>query len=62
MNGMPPNVEMVYTDIGDEVIAGRELSYCSDYDNPCRERRSGIGDRGGGTEIELPYLSRTVQL
>ena len=34
---MPPNVEMVYTDIGDEVIAGRDLSYCADYDNPCRD-------------------------
>ena len=37
VNGMPPNVEMVYTDIGDEVIAGRDLSYCADYDNPCRD-------------------------
>ena len=40
VNGMPPNVEMVYTDIGDEVIAGRDLSYCSDYDNPCRQGQS----------------------
>jgi len=47
VNGMPPNVEMVYTDIGDEVIAGRDLSYCADYDNPCRvalEDQQGFGN------------------
>ena len=27
---MPPNVEMIYSDIGDEVISGRRLSTCTD--------------------------------
>ena len=33
---MPPSVEMVYSDIGDEVISGRRLSYCASERNPCR--------------------------
>ena len=33
---MPPNVEMIYSDIGDEVISGRRLSTCTDERNPCR--------------------------
>ena len=33
---MPPNVEMIYSDIGDEVISGRRLSSCTDERNPCR--------------------------
>ena len=33
---MPSNVEMIYSDIGDEVISGRRLSTCTDERNPCR--------------------------
>ena len=36
VNNMPPNVEMIYSDIGDEVISGRRLSTCTDERNPCR--------------------------
>ena len=47
VNNMPPSVEMVYSDIGDEVITGRELSYCTDGRNPCRaalEDQQGFGN------------------
>ena len=47
VNQMPPNVEMVYSDIGDETICGRELSYCTDQSNPCRaalEDQQGFGN------------------
>ena len=30
VNDMPPNVEMIYSDIGDDTISGRRLSYCTD--------------------------------
>ena len=36
VNNMPPNVEMIYSDIGDEVISGRRLSTCANERNPCR--------------------------
>ena len=47
VNNMPPSVEMVYSDIGDEVITGRELSYCASNRNPCRaalEDQQGYGN------------------
>ena len=47
VNNMPPNVEMVYSDVGDEVITGRRLSYCTNERNPCRaalEDQQGFGN------------------
>ena len=36
VNNMPPSVEMVYSDIGDEVYTGGRLSDCAGDENPCR--------------------------
>ena len=36
VNSMPASVEMVYSDIGDEMYTGSELSWCAGDDNPCR--------------------------
>ena len=47
VNNMPPSVEMVYSDVGDEVITGRRLSYCASERNPCRaalEDQQGFGN------------------
>jgi len=47
VNNMPPSVEMVYSDVGDEVITGRRLSYCTNERNPCRaalEDQQGFGN------------------
>jgi len=36
VNNMPASVEMVYSDIGDEIYTGGRLSECHGDDNPCR--------------------------
>ena len=36
INNMPPGVEMVFSDLGDVIISGKRLSYCTDERNPCR--------------------------
>jgi len=37
VNNMPDSVEMVYSDIGDEVYTGGRLTDCAGGDNPCRQ-------------------------
>lgn len=36
VDNMPPSVEQVFNDAGDEVWTGGQLSYCQDKRNPCR--------------------------
>ena len=36
VNNMPDTVEMIYSDIGDEVYTGGRLSNCAGDENPCR--------------------------
>ena len=36
VNNMPDSVEMIYSDIGDEVYTGGRLTDCAGDDNPCR--------------------------
>jgi len=36
VNNMPDSVEMIYSDIGDEVYTGGRLSDCAGDNNPCR--------------------------
>ena len=36
VNNMPDTVEMIYSDIGDEVYTGGRLTDCAGDDNPCR--------------------------
>jgi len=36
INNMPSSVDMVYSDIGDELYTGSSLSWCAGDENPCR--------------------------
>ena len=57
VNQMPPNVEMVYGDIGDETICGRELSYCTDRSNPCRAALEDQQGYGNGRSCWDPVMT-----
>jgi len=35
--GMPPSVQQIFSDIGDDVNTGARLSFCTPISNPCRQ-------------------------
>ena len=37
VNHIPPNVEQIFTDIGDEIYHGGVLKQCAPHANPCRQ-------------------------
>merc|ERR1711971_66652 len=51
VNNMPPNVEMIYSDMGSDIITGGKLSECTEERNPCRAaiEMSEYGGFGEGT-------------
>jgi purine nucleosidase len=53
---MPHNVEMIYSDIGDEVLHGGKLTTCSTLANPCRQAYIDYLGPGGNRQSWDPVV------